>query len=717
MPPYIKRGGRSKRDAVDWKCGSCHRVNRPTKHLVFNLPKFRCKCGKQFEKDFHICLSDIKVNGRLLIGDVHEQEEPDDDCVAYALAHQLEITLRMKALLKKRDPLKVKKLCGRKLFEMFKKRCKDYFPKKGSSIKKRAYIKQVHMGLILKEKGLTNEDGQVCKVSNVSTIPGNDFEGIAKSIAEGDPLVSSFNCGKRLRNLKYGQIYKAYLRPRYRGNKRKRLAGHAVCLIGVGRKRGKPYCTFLNSWKDFCVRRNRRGKKYKWGVGRIRASDLKCSAIRLSRFSERGDSRSLQPQEGTVLSEHNLFLMAASIHEVENELEINGEESDDEGEALDTSMLGSLTDMSDLDAQPKLLIHIVAETTNKLGLTNSGVSQTKSDLMKLGTVASFVMKEFMERLAAGDVSMLGQFVASYLSQRVVVTIKHNDRLQCVWESQAGGFFAATNNTGAPTLKVYQLAYLEVFRLINNWKPIWIRKPEDNNTEYTALYKSLTSDCEEHLAVKHFSLEVQLEFKAILLVRKRPPFSIFGTRKKLNNIKLYVPLVFMMNNCEELIPEWLRFVLGIVDPEDLPLNISCQMPQLNKILKVVGNNLANMCEELLLEIVENEDHNKFYETFCNNLQLVVHDDSSNSMNIVELLRYCSIKSRDDLTSLKEYVTRMEEGQNDIYIRGKSKKAVENSPFRLKKWIQALCKEVFCNSAAKVIVSDRGVGSLCSYDRRV
>jgi len=249
----------------------------------------------------------------------------------------------------------------------------------------------------------------------------------------------------------------------------------------------------------------------------------------------------------------------------------------------------------------------------------------------------------------------------------------------------------------------------VWELVNENKPIWTRKTaEINESEYNKFYKSLTKDYEDPMYYTHFSTEGEVEFKSILFIPSRAPYNIFDTSAISNNIRLYVRRVFITDEFRDLLPRYLNFIKGVVDSDDLPLNVSREVLQENRILKIIKKKLVRKALQMLSDIAANDKkllekkekkeegeeakeenkegeepeveggkklteilYPKVWEEFGKNLRLGMIEDGANRARLTKLLRYKSSKSENELISLEQYVERMPDSQKSIfYITGAS-----------------------------------------------
>lgn len=459
-------------------------------------------------------------------------------------------------------------------------------------------------------------------------------------------------------------------------------------------------------------------------------------------------------------------------------------------DALDKIRFISLTDKSALHATEELSIKIKADKDNNiLHVTDTGIGMTKEDLIKhLGTIAKSGTSEFFQKASESKSTdqmsdLIGQFGVGFYSSflvadRVIVTTKHNDDKQYIWESDAASFSISEDPRGDTLgrgttislhLKEEARDYLEQdtiknlvkkysqfinfniflwtsktetveepieepaeekkeeekkeeekkdeekkdkddddakveeekeedkekkpktkkvektvwdWELINTNKPIWTRKPKDvKDDEYNAFYKSFTKESDEPLARTHFVAEGEVTFRSILFVPKTSPNNMFSDYgKKTENIKLYVRRVFITDNFEEMMPKYLSFIKGVVDSDDLPLNVSREQLQQHKLLKVIKKKLVRKALDMIKKIPKDEYMEKFWKEFSTNIKLGVMEDHSNRTRLAKLLRFYSSNSEKDMTSLAEYVERMKEKQDAIYfMAGTSRKEVETSPF--------------------------------------
>ncbi|XP_029668495.1 endoplasmin [Formica exsecta] len=443
-------------------------------------------------------------------------------------------------------------------------------------------------------------------------------------------------------------------------------------------------------------------------------------------------------------------------------------------DALDKIRLLSLTDKNVLDTNNELAIRIKADKENKiLHIMDSGIGMTKQDLVNnLGTIAKSGTAEFLGKMQ--DVSssqdmndMIGQFGVGFYSAYlvanvVVVTTKHNDDKQYIWESDSSNYSIVEDPRG-DTLKrgttislhlkeeasdflepdtirnlvkkysqfinfpiylwnskVMQVDAEDVeedkskeddaiedktdeddakveedtdekkpkkvektvwdWELLNDSKPIWTLKPSEvEEKEYNEFYKTLTKDNQEPLAKIHFVAEGEVTFKSVLFIPKVQPsdsFNRYGTKS--DNIKLYVRRVFITDKFTDMMPNYLSFIRGIVDSDDLPLNVSRENLQQHKLIKVIKKKLIRKVLDMIKKL-DKEDFQKFWKEYSTNIKLGVIEDAQNRARLSKLLQFQS-STQKELTFLADYVSRMKPNQQYIYyVAGASEEEVQKSPF--------------------------------------
>lgn len=448
-------------------------------------------------------------------------------------------------------------------------------------------------------------------------------------------------------------------------------------------------------------------------------------------------------------------------------------------DALDKIRLLSLTNEDAMAANEELTIKIKSDKEkNMLHITDTGIGMTKEELVKnLGTIAKSGTSEFLNKMTEMQTEgqstseLIGQFGVGFYSafliaDKVIVTSKHNNGTQHIWESDSNQFSVIEDPRGdtlgrgttiSLVLKEEASDYLELetiknlikkysqfinfpiyvwssktetveepieedaeaaeepekeaaedeaeveeeeedkekpktkkvektvwdWELMNDIKPIWQRPAREvEEDEYKAFYKTFSKDSDDPLAHIHFTAEGEVTFKSILFVPTAAPRGLFDEygSKKNDYIKLFVRRVFITDDFNDMMPKYLNFVKGVVDSDDLPLNVSRETLQQHKLLKVIRKKLVRKTLDMIKKIAEEQYNEKFWKEFGTNIKLGVIEDHSNRTRLAKLLRFQTSNSDTVLTSLEAYVERMKEKQDKIYfMAGTSRMEAESSPF--------------------------------------
>ena len=407
-------------------------------------------------------------------------------------------------------------------------------------------------------------------------------------------------------------------------------------------------------------------------------------------------------------------------------------------DAIDKREFLALTDKSLLDGDTPPGIRLIGDKeARRVTIEDDGVGMSRDELIEnLGTIAHSGTQAFLKQLEEGqDVSLIGQFGVGFYSAFLVaddvevISRAAGSEEAWRWRSTARGEFsveAAEREVVGTTivlhLKEEQEKYaaewelrglirrysdfvshpiaiqvtrsekpegadedveeVEVtsFERINEASALWQRSREEiTDEQYEEFYRHLTHDFEPALAHNHFRIEGTQLFTGLLYVPKRAPFDLFH-REARRGVRLYVKRVFIMDDCEDLVPHWLRFVRGVIDSDDLPLNVSRELLQDSRVTRTIRKQVVKKTLDLLERLAseEGEDYGTFWTTFGAVLKEGIHYEPEQTSRLAKLLRFESTTS-DGLTSLEEYVGRMPEEQKAIYfITGPSRAAVESGP---------------------------------------
>jgi len=360
-----------------------------------------------------------------------------------------------------------------------------------------------------------------------------------------------------------------------------------------------------------------------------------------------------------------------------------------------------------------------------LSIKDNGIGMSEAEVIdNLGTIARSGTKRFLEALSgdsAKDAQLIGQFGVGFYSafivaDKVTVLTKRSDAAAVRWDSDGEGQYQiqAGDKTDRGTEVILHLRdedkeFLEPARLrqlvrkysdhlslpvilktadaeetVNQAKAFWTRpKAELSDEDYQAFYKHISHDSESARGWAHNKVEGNIEYTSLLYLPKRAPFDLFEREQKGGGIQLYVKRVFIMDKAAELLPPYLRFMRGLVDTADLPLNVSRELLQNNRTVEKIKSALVKRSLDLIEDLATNkpEEYAEFWKTFGVVLKEGIIDDPGQKERIAKLLRFHSTAAAGDApeVTLQQYVTRMKSDQKAIYyLTADSLSAARNSP---------------------------------------